>query len=339
MSDLEEAIKRKYLLVDSWDVRHQHVLIIGFSILMFIIYAIFLWILFSTTPSVMTSILLLGSQIGLGLPAARAYYDFGLSARTMLRFYDSSVLGSNLATEDLSVNIGDISLVFERMSLQLQKYDAGTMDDLNDLAWFAIIIWSMISSFFFFKDFGSLLISLSGAVVLVVSCLASYISGFRTVRGISFEEDFGHLEFFVEKHVRNIDGALPSANGVVIFQLIKRRRKYALVDVVVEFRLQENMVLEYHLGLSSMRNERFIINAPQDVIDSIYGNLKELTVIQYPDWILEQVTTQSGRILRFLNQKKILNIADNSTFIISPTIVEKSALEASYILKTIFELL
>ncbi len=70
MSDLEEVVNRKYLLIDTWDVRHQHLLFTGFGLLMFVVYGAFMLLLCSMTPSLMSSLLLLGSQIGLGLPSA-----------------------------------------------------------------------------------------------------------------------------------------------------------------------------------------------------------------------------------------------------------------------------
>ncbi|TFG34878.1 hypothetical protein EU527_00820 [Candidatus Thorarchaeota archaeon] len=339
MGDLEEAVKRKYLLVDSWDAIHQHSLIVGFSLLILIIYTIFLWFICSMTPSLHTSLLLLGSQIGLGLPATRAYYDFGLSARSMLKFHDFGALGSPNSTEDLSISIGDLSLVFERMNMQIAKYDRGVLDDLNDIAWFIIIVWSMISSFLFLEQLGPFSVCPFGALVLVVVCIASYYTGFRTVRGDSFEEDFSHLEFYVNTHIRNIDAELPLANGMIIIQLVRKRRKYAIVDILVEYRLQNKMILEYHLGFSSAHKERFILEAPYDLIECFYEKMKEMAVVKQADWIIEQITTQSGKILRLVNQRKTLDISEKNTFIIGPSVVNKSALQASSIMRNIAAIL
>ena len=337
MGDLEEAVKCKYLLVDTWDVQHQHILIASFSLLMFAIYTIFLWFLCSLDHTLTTSLIMLGSQIGLGLPATRAYYDFGVSGRSLIKFYDSGILRNSIKTEDLSINIGDIPLVFESMSMQLQKYDTKTLDDLNDLAWFVIIVWSMLSSFFLLDRIGFFPFCRFGAVILIITCIASYISGFRTVRGPTFEENLNHLEYYVDKHVRRVDLQLPSTNGKVIFQLTKKRRRYALVDIIVEFKLLDKAVLEYHLGLSSNQNERFILEASSDVVEHVYRNLTELDEVKKSEWILEKITTQSGRVLRFVNTKKILNIADKNTFILGPSAVESSAQHASIMMKKIKE--
>jgi len=219
MGDLEEVIRRKYLLIDTWDVRHQHLLISGFSLLLFVTYWAFLWLLCSMTPSLTSSMLLLGSQIGLGLPATRAFYDFGVTTRGMLKFYDAGNLGNDVETIDLKVNVGDMPLVFDQLDYQIRKYDSGAIDDLNDLAWFAIFIWAMISSAGIFAQFTGIPLCTFGVIVLVATCFASYASGYRTVQGVSFEEDLHHLEYYIDRCIRSVDSALLAENGKVIVQV------------------------------------------------------------------------------------------------------------------------
>ncbi|MCJ7817818.1 MAG: hypothetical protein MUP60_03105, partial [Candidatus Thorarchaeota archaeon] len=163
MGDLEEAISRKYLLIDTWDVRQQHLLITGFSIMMFVTYWTFMWLVCSMTPSITTALLLLGSQIGLGLPATRAFYDFGVAARGMLKFYDAGILGTDADTENLRITTGDVSLFFERLDLLIRKYDSSARDDLNDLAWFSIVLWAVISSAGIFTTIGGIPICTFGS--------------------------------------------------------------------------------------------------------------------------------------------------------------------------------
>jgi len=335
MGDFEEILKSKFLLVDSRDVKSQHALIIGFSILMFVTYGLFLWLMCSLTPSLIATLFLLASQVALGLPATRAYYDFGISARQMLRFYDSGVLGHEIETEDIRIPIGDISLVFEKINNQLQKYDRDVSDDFNDLAWFVIIVWSIISSLVFFQETHSFPFCIIGAVVLIITCFVCYISGFRTLRGSSLEEYFSHLEYYIEKYIQTLDDIFPSTNGTVILQVTKRKRNYALVDLILEFNVKDIAKLEYHLGLASSQDERFILESSSNVIERVFHQLKNLKALKTSRWSLEQITTQSGRILRLVNQKRTINISDVKSMIMSPSSVEKSVVEVGSILKQI----
>ncbi|MHA1135902.1 MAG: hypothetical protein ACTSSE_05390 [Candidatus Thorarchaeota archaeon] len=335
MGDLEEVISRKYLLIDTWDVRHQHFLITGFSILMFVIYWVFMWLLCSLTPSITTSLLLLGSQIGLGLPATRAFYDFGVTTRGMLKFYDAGILGNDFETVELKINTGDISLLFERLDFQIRKYDSGAIDDLNDLAWFTIVVWAVISSAGILTVIAGIPICSFGAIVLVITCFISYTNGYRTVRGVSFEEDLSHLEYYVDRCVKAVDKAMPKENGTVVLQVTKHGKRTVLIDIIVEFCLPQETVIEYHLGLSSHKPERFIIVAPSESLETAYSKFKNFSVVKDSTWYLEQVTTQSGRIIRIVNNESILCVCDRSTFVVNPETVEKNTQATNKILSDI----
>ena len=326
MGDLEEVLSRKYLLIDTWDVRHQHFLISGFSILMFATYGAFMWLLFSMTTNITTSLLLLGSQIGLGLPATRAFYDFGMATRRMLKFYDAGILGADIKATNLKIAIGDIPLVFERLDYQVRKFDSGALDDLNDIAWFIVVVWAMISSAGLFTEFAGVPLSILSVVVLAITCFTSYISGYRTNQGVSFEEDLDHLEYYVDRCIKAVDSAMPTANGNVILQVTKKGRRTVLLDIIVEFKLSMNSIIEYHIGLSSHLQERFIIEAPPESLDYAYTMFKELPVVKESGWVFEQVTTHSGRIIRIMNLEGKLSISDRSTFVTSPDLIEKKVL-------------
>ncbi|TFG27399.1 hypothetical protein EU528_12945 [Candidatus Thorarchaeota archaeon] len=339
MGDLEEAISRKYLLIDTWDVRHQHFLNAGFGILIVIIYGAYMWLVCSMTPSITTSLLLLGSQIGLGLPTTRAFYDFGVATRRKLKFYNAEILGSEIESEDLRINTGDIPLVFEQLDIQIRKFDSGAIDDLNDLVWFAIVVWAVISSVGIFMDLNGIPLCTIGAVVLGILCVISYSSGYRTVQGFSFEEDLHHLEFYIEKCIKETDAALPEINGQTILQLAKHGRRFVLLDIVLEFVLPLDSVIEYHLGLSSLFQERAIITAPPKYLDIIYSEFKKLPFVKDSEWILEQITTQSGRIIRIVNSNTNLCICDRSTFVINPESVDKNINESKEVFSEVSRIL
>jgi len=306
---------------------------------MFIIYFAFMWLLCSLTPSITTALLLLGSQIGLGLPATRAFYDFGVSTRGMLKFYDAGVLGPDIETEDLRIAAGDVPLLFERFEYLIRKYDSGALDDLNDIAWFVIVVWAVISSAGIFTTIAGFPICTLGSFILIITCFVSYISGYRTIQGFSFEEDLHHLEYYISRSIKKIDKVLPDANGIVILQVTKRGKQMVLIDIIVEFKLVKTSVIEYHLGLSTQQQERFIIFLPPSFIDAAYSKIKKLPPLKDSNWTIEQITTQSGRILRIVNSESRLCICDRSTFVTNPEAVERFTQPASEALKEITSIL
>jgi len=326
MGDLEEVLSRKYLLVDTWDVRHQHLLNAAFGVMLFVTYGAYMLLLCSLTPSITSSLLLLSSQIGLGLPVTRAFYDFGVTTRRKLKFYDVGVFGNGLDSEELEINIGDMPLVFEQLEFQIRKYDSGALDDLNDLVWFAIVLWAVISSAGIFSNFAGIPLYFLGTIVLGLMCFISYSSGYRTVQGFSFEEDLHHLEYYIDTCIKEIDNAIPAVNGKAILQISKLGRRSVLVDIVIEFTLTSDSVIEYHLGFSSLEPERIIIVAPPKSLDVAYSSFQKLSFVKDSEWTLEQVTTQSGRIIRIINSETKLCICDRSTFVINPEHVVKNIL-------------
>jgi hypothetical protein len=325
MGDLDEALQYHYHLVDSWSVRFQHISMIVSSLLIFSLYGVFLWLLFSLSPNILTSFLLLGTQIGLGIPMTRAYYDFGISTRNLLNFYDPGLHDVDEDVLDIRINSGDIPLLFERMGLQVQKYDKTNFDDLTDFSWFLIITWTIISTGAHFASLFGQSLYIFGVMILLVACTMCYTSGYWTNRGFSFEEDLDHLEYYIDTIVKILDAVLPGINGTLIFQLKRGRRDYAIVDIAAEFIFLDTTTLEYHFGLSSNLQERFIIDASDDIIVPLYEKLSDMQYIQDSGWELEQVNTKSGYVIRIVNPHTTLNIAKRSTFVIGPSIVEQKA--------------
>lgn len=325
MGDLEEALNRNYLLVDTWDVRHQQALLLGITMIIFTIFGTFLILLCSTPSSLMTTILLLIMQIGLGIPATRAYYEFGLSTRGKLKFFDSALLGDNGDRPyDLVINIGEVPLLFEKMDATIQRYDREKIDDLNDIAWFVVLVWAIISSALYFIGFSNLALCSLGVFVLLSACIACYLSGFWTHRGTSFQDDLDHLEYYVEYFTRNLDDVYTGRDDRMILRLIDLRRKSVLVDLALEFNPHPEMTIEYHFGLSSSLLERFILEIPSQIIDTIYKELKNCDAILSSGWELEQITTQSGAIIRLVNTNSKLNIANRFTYVTGPSVIENS---------------
>jgi hypothetical protein len=246
----------------------------------------------------------------------------------MLKFYDTEHIGNDLEITDLRINIGDLPLVFEQLDFQIRKYDSEGFDDLNDLVWFAIIVWAVISSAGMFPYVAGIPICVFGAFILLAACFISYVSGYRTNQGVSFEEDLNHVEYYIERCAKTIDDALPTVNAKVVLQVTTRGRRTVILDFILEFFLLSNAVVEYHIGFSSSRLERFIINVPTDVVDSVYVKFKDLPAVTDSNWKLEQITTQAGRIARIVNLDCTLSISDPSSFVITPENVEKKILVA-----------
>ncbi len=335
MGDLEEALNCNYHLVDSWKARSQHLLMAMSSLLIFSFYGVFLWLLCSLTPGIIPSLLLLGTQIGLGIPMTRAYYDFGISASNSLIYYDLGDREVNQDIAELRINVGEMPLLFERMELQVQKYDESKFDDLTDLAWFLVIVWAILSSgAHFMRLFGQTL-SIFGVLILLSACIMCYASGYWTKRGFSFEEDLDHLEFYIDSFVKVLDATLPTINGTLILQVKHQRRSLIIIDFATEFILGDSITLEYHFGLSSSLKERFIMEAPDEFIALVFEQLEKNQSILESGWVLEQIQTQSGLIIGIVNPDSKLSMMDRNSFVTSPLVIKRKSNEVRDVLSTI----
>jgi hypothetical protein len=335
MGDLEDALNRRFYLIDSWSVHYQQLLLFVISLIIFASYSVFLWILCSLSPNILVLLLLVGTQIGLGLPLTRAYYEFGISTRKTMEIFDPGFHGIKGNGFDLRINTGELPLVFEQLELQISKYDAGKLDDLTDISWFLVIVWAIVSSVAHYISISGQVIFIFGVVVLISSCFLSYASGYWTRSGSLFEEDLHHLEYYIDTFVKTLDSVLPNLNGTLILQLIDRRRNSILVDIALEFVVRKTITLKYHFGLSSSLDEHFVIEAPSEVIDVVYEDLVNSNSIPDTLWTIERVATQSGEIIRIFKSTHRLNISDRGSYVSSPAAIEQRSRATGEVLSTI----
>lgn len=332
MRRLEEESTRRQIVVDRSAARMSHLKTLAFTLLMTSVYTVFLWFLCYTRPSVASSLLLFGSQIAIGFPATRAYYEWGISNKEKLHFLDPAKMNGKGKQLEIDIHLGDLALLFEKMQLKVNKYDKGSFDDLNDLAWFGIFVWSALSSSLFFLNIGGYPICIGGSLVLVLTCTASYLSGYWKQRNQSFEDDLNHLQYYVEKRYKDLDEHLPRKGSRIYIQMVKKRRKFVLTDFSIEISLGGNNAIEYHMGLSSTEKERILVKAEDAVLNRIYNRAKEMPPVVETGWVVERIMTLSGPIVRILNQSSDFSLLNRVSYIKSPSIID----ESSIIVETIF---
>ena len=338
MGDLEEALKRRYYLVDLWGVQYRHIVMIAVSLLIFTSYATFLWLLCSVSSSASSALLLVVTQICLGIPVTRAYYDFGLTTRRKLQFYNPSFHDLEGDIYDLRIRIGDIPLLFEVMEAQVKKHDRSTSDDLMDISWFLVIMWAIVSAGARYANFLGQALWIFGVFVLLAACLMAYGSGYWTKGGPSFEESLDHLEYYVVTLLKNLDAALPSVSSALILRLGARGRWAIITDMAAEF-IIEGVTIEYHISLSSALQEQFLVKSSDETINAVYDMLKDLESIIETGWIVERVATSSGVTVRILNPVAGLNIAKRSSYVMSPSTIESNSKTLQAILASIISVI
>ncbi|MFW9793736.1 MAG: hypothetical protein ACFFEE_05520 [Candidatus Thorarchaeota archaeon] len=332
MSRLEEEFTKNQILVDIFQARRNHIKTGGFSALLALIYAAYLWFVCSTTPSTTSTILLFGSQIAIGFPAARAYYEWGVSNKEKLQFIDPAKFNTKGKRVEIDIHLGDLPVFFEKLEFQTSRYDRGSFDDLTDIAWFGIFVWASISSLLFILNFGGYPLCMAGSFVLMIALLGSYLSGYWKTRERAFEDDLIHLQYFVEKRYKHLDVHLPKKGSRIYIQMLEKWRSMVLIEFSLEIPLGNDESLEYHMGLSSTEKERIVIKAAADVLNRVYLGSEKLAAIKEHGWLIERILTPSGPIVRVLNQSSDFSLSDRSSYVKSPSRID----EASEIVGSIF---
>jgi hypothetical protein len=325
MSQLEEESSKKHIIVDKFEDRMNHLKTAAFSLTLALLYTAYLWFVCSTSPSTTSSLLLFGSQIAIGFPATRAYYEWGVSNKEKLHFFDPAKLNGKGKQLEIDIHLGDLPLFFEKMDLQIRRYDKGSFDDLSDIAWFGIFVWAAVSSSLFYLSISGHPLSLAGSLVLMLACAGSYLSGYWKARSQSFEDDLSHLQYFVTKRYKDIDNHLPESNIRVYVQMKEQWRTIVLTDFSIKISLGSDSAIEFHMGLSSTEKERIVIKAEEDVLNRVYNGAQQLPEVKENRWFVERIITPSGPIVRILNESSDFSITNRTSYVKSPSLIDESS--------------
>jgi len=325
MSKLEEVSSKQLVLIDSSEARKIHLLTFSFTLLIGAVYTTFLWFLCSTIPGVISALLLFGSQLAIGFPASRTYYDLGVSNRGNLQFIDPAKFNGNGEHHEVQVYLGEIPLIFEKIDLQIRKYDKGSLDDLNDLVWFGIFVWSSISSAAFYLGINAYPLCLFGTLILLLACFGSYLSGYWIRRNFGFEDDLNHLQYYIEKRLKDIDSHLPENGARIYVHVLERWRSIILVNFSIRIELGEKSTLEYHMGLPSNEQECIIIRAGDEMSLKTNESLMNALGIVEKGWHTSQAKTPTGSIVRVINESSHFSVNKRSSFVTSPSSIDDSS--------------
>jgi hypothetical protein len=325
MSKLEEVSSKQLTLIDGFDARMNHFQVLVLSLLINTIYSFYLWFLCSTEPGVLSALLLFGSQVAIGFPSIRAFFDLGVSNKEKLHFIDPPERNSMGITHEVDINLGEIPLIFEKLDLHIHKYDDGSLDDLSDLAWFGVFVWAAVSSTLFYFEMGRYPLCLAGTVVLVLTCTASYLSGYWSQRIFGLEDDLNHLQYFVAKRFKSIDAAIPDNNYRFYVEVLEKRRSLVIVDFSLEIISGVETVLEYHIGFPSREKERIVVKGESKILDSVYDASANSRVISKNNWLTERIENHSGSSVVIINESSDFSVSSRSSFVSMPPIIDESS--------------
>ncbi|MFX1561514.1 MAG: hypothetical protein ACFFBL_13065 [Promethearchaeota archaeon] len=323
MSKLEEVSSKQLILINSFEAKLNHLQVLVFNLLISTVYNLCLWFICSAAHNVLSALLLFGSQMAIGLPAIRAFYDLGVSNKEKLHFIDPPDASGREPTHEVVIHPKEISLIFEKLDLQIHKYDDGSLDDLRDLAWFGILVWAAISSTLFYFEIGGYPLCFAGTLVFILTTLGSYLSGYWSQRNIGFEDDLSHLQYYVERRFKSIDEVIPDREYRLSVHVMEKRHSL----VIMEFTLEidgENIVLIYHIGFPSREKERIVVRGNNDLLEFVYAESLRSQIISENNWTTERITTPSNSVI-VVNESSDFSVSNRSSFVSMPSMIDDSS--------------
>jgi len=223
---------------------------------------------------------------------------------------DPSQLKNGWQIEEKETHNADIKRIFERFSKSIKEADKKTVDDVNDIAWFAIIVWIMMSALATTTIGFSLLLCLTAVVVLGGICFVTYFYGHRGLVNGYFEDDLAHLEYYVQSRLSLLGPLVKDSVQKVVWK--KKNSKIILYDFIVNIHTKDDFTLSYQMGIPSTENERFSITAETKMLDPIAREVRMLT------WATWSPMRKDDKMLTLVHASRKVDLRRRSTFVQSP---------------------
>ncbi|MFW9953448.1 MAG: hypothetical protein ACFFD3_02765 [Candidatus Thorarchaeota archaeon] len=293
--------------------RYDHKVLL-LSIPLFILYAALLNVICIIEEVLIVGMLYLIVQLAVGMTATRICHRLGNRAKAALALIDPSTLNSSWQLTKTAIHQGEIGRIFEKFYKSIQEADKKTADDINDIAWFLVAVWTMVSTLAVMTVDAFRPFCLISAGVLALICFLTYYEGHRGLTNGYFEDEIDHLEFHVISRMSLLSSITPDARTNVIWK--ERNSKMVLYDFSVAFEFNEKikLSLEYFLGLPSSDYERFVINGSENEIKRIEASLGSL-LSDFPGW--EPIKTSNASMI-LMNTEHQTELGNRDSLIRSP---------------------
>jgi hypothetical protein len=331
-------LKTRYLLLNWKRVRQFQILVAIGSAVLFFTYGAFLVLFCESLEGFRLALLMLSTQIGVGLISTRYYQTIGMKSRRKLTFLDPSELTGDWSNLEEESDVDGIARLFEKLQTEVQGERPRT-DDVLDLAWFVVIIWSAISTAAAMLVGSLPFLCVSPALVLAGMSSVCYYNGYQIGPTGSFPEDLDHLEHLVCSRISAVQAA---ASGILSAPFVRWRSKNetrVLTDIGVYLlgrSLEESdSVVEYSVGFSpnEMEHIKMLLSASRD--HGVLESLSRLELMNSLAWGISSESTSSWNKTVLSNTRASPNIQDSATLIKSPSELDRVTLTVVDAIKAI----
>jgi hypothetical protein len=261
------------LFLDKSDAIQNHVFLLLISIVVVVLMTPVLIFICRLENPLLKGALTLGFQLLLGAFLSRFFYSSGIRAKQSIEFIDPSNLGKDWKVNAETVSIGDVRNFFEKLELVVEGASRSMEDDITDIAWFAVAVWSLGSTLSLLV-FEIALVCKIGAFVILGIALISYYTGYASAK-ITLSSDVVHqIEYLVTSHLEFLNAKCPDSTSYAIMWKEKRRQR-APWYFIAETELSREIILILKLSVQYPIGEAIVIKAPNK-FDSVLRKIENL---------------------------------------------------------------
>ncbi len=304
----------KQILFDWSGVYVQDYKTLILSIPMFLTYAVILNFICMYDNSIIAGMLLLFLQLVVGMSLTRIYHQLGNKAKSKLTLLDPSKLSSKWTIIRREIHAVNIAGIFEKFLFSISHADKKSTDDVNDIAWFLVAVWAMVSTLLFLTWEASVSVCLASVGFLMAVCIIIYYEGYKGLANGYFEDDIDHLEYHILSRLESLVSLHPSTRSFVSWKV--KRGKIVLNDFCVSIKIENssNTAFRYYLGIPSEDKERIIIERGNISMETIRRELQEL-LSEESVWKLSQTADNS---IEIMNIKDKFDLSKRGAFVRTP---------------------
>jgi len=265
-------------------------------------------------------------QIIIGLTLSRLAFVMGTRAQEVLGFQDPSRLDPSWIPCEEPITRGEIRRLFEKMQLALGSDEKVAIDDLNDVSWFTIVVWAMVSIILFGFIGQNILLCISPAFILTVSCIALYRNGYHSKLFSELDDILDHLEYLVISRLDSFSELLDKVKVNSYVCWMRKTDKQVLDDIVTRIVIKENdpknmVKIEHNIGLPSVVKETLKITIMNESLyNTILGNTQVL--VNTRNWVLSENDTKEEKIIILINTENSPDWGDFESLISSPSQIQ-----------------
>jgi hypothetical protein len=189
------------------------------------------------------------------------------------------------------------------------------MDDLNDVAWFAVLAYSVTSVGIAVATGPNMVLVLGAAALLFVLCAICYVNGYGSSHVRLLDEDLSHLEHHVMARLSALRNA--AANGSCCVRWLKKGKLEVVSDIGFVVELDRKKV-SYWVGIPSQQNERFEVAGQEESTSDLLERLRNLPVLAQLGWEILTQKHQSESVIQVSNPAKMIRISSEHDVVVDP---------------------